>query len=247
MNRHVAGSAFSLALIVMIASSFQSRSALGLVVEACKINFTVTGSPFPCMKVVEMPAALASYAVLREPDEKERTILAPLSDISGTEDARLLEPDAPNFFEAAWKERAIEMSSSSVNAKFPDFALAVNPASWRTQDRLHIHIGCARPRFRAVLKSHELDISRFHFTKLRNNPGWWVKFFPGQDLSNLNPLEAVARDVGDGKADMSHLAIGVFNATLADGQHGFYVLASVIGKTKVTGSAEEMIDPACRF
>lgn len=239
--------ALSLAIVVVVASSFQSRSALGLVVDACRINSRVTGSPFPCIKVVELPSPLSSYAILREPDDKERTILAPLADIPGTEDPRLVAPGGPNFFGAAWKERSIEIRPRASSSFPAEFALAVNPATWRTQDRLHVHIGCTRPRFRALLKSHELDISRSQFTKLRNSSGLWARFYSAKDPSEFNPIQAVASGVGDAKSNMAHFAIGVFDAVLSDGQRGFYVLASLIGKGRVTGSAEDMIDPKCRL
>jgi CDP-diacylglycerol pyrophosphatase len=239
--------AISLAVAVLITSSFTSRAALGLVVEACKLNSAVTGSPYPCLKVVQSQDPLSSYAVLREPADKERTILAPLADVPGLEDPRLLATGAPNYFDEAWKERSAATSFRAQSASPQDFALAINAASWRTQDRLHIHIGCETPRFRALLKGRAVDIRSARFTNLKTSAGWWVKFYTADDLSNLNPLQAVADGVDGARANMKNVVVGVFGSTLPSGQHGFYVLARIIGASKARGSAEDMIDPKCQF
>src|SRR5882762_8456203 len=106
MKYRLAVLTISLAIAVVIVSSFVSGSALGLVVKACEINSTLTGSPYPCLKVVQAQDPLSSYAVLREPTDKERTILAPLADVPGIEDPRVLAAGAPNYFDAAWRERS---------------------------------------------------------------------------------------------------------------------------------------------
>ncbi|WP_245458955.1 CDP-diacylglycerol diphosphatase [Rhizobium sp. CCGE531] len=226
-------------------SSFASRSALGLVVRACEVNSALTGSPYPCVKVVRAEDPLSSYAVLREPADKERTILAPLADVPGIEDPRLLAAEAPNYFDAAWRERADELGQRAWKESPQNFALAINAASWRTQDRLHIHMGCETPRFRALLKTHATEIGSGRFTSLRTKAGWWATFEAADDLSNLNPLKLVADGVDGARANMENVVVGVFGSTSPDGQHGFYILARVMGENKSRGSAEDMIDPKC--
>jgi CDP-diacylglycerol pyrophosphatase len=245
MKRRAAVLCLSLTVIVLIASSFASRSALGLVIEACKINSALTGSPYPCLKVVEMKDSLSSYAILREPDYRQRTILAPLADVPGIEDPRLLQTGAPNYFDDAWRERLAAINLRAERGPSQDFALAINAATWRTQDRLHIHIGCATPRLRRLLSSHEMVIGAAKFTNLKDNAGWWARFYSTEDLSNLNPLKVVAEGVDGARANMKNVVVGVFRST--GGQKGFYILARVIGASKARGSAEDMIDPTCQF
>ncbi len=116
---------------------------------------------------------MSSYAVLREPTDKERTIIAPLADVPGIEDPRLLAADVPNYFDAAWKERADGLGLRAWKDLPPNFALfAINAASWRTQDRLHIHMGCETPRFRTLLKTYATEIGSGRFTNLRT--GRWL-------------------------------------------------------------------------
>jgi CDP-diacylglycerol pyrophosphatase len=235
----------SLGIAVVIMSSFASRSALGLVIKACEVNSALTGSAYPCLKVVQTAAPLSSYAVLREPTDKERTILAPLADVSGIEDPRLLTADAPNYFDDAWRERADGLGLHAWKDSSRNFALAINAANWRTQDRLHIHMGCETPRFRTLLKTHAVEIESSRFTKLKTKAGWWATFRTADDLSNLNPLKLVADGVEGARSNMENVVVGVFGSTAPDGQRGFYILARVRGENKARGSAEDMIDPKC--
>ncbi len=246
MKHRLAVLSVSLVIIVVIMSSFVSRSALGLVVSACEVNSTLTGSPYPCLKIVQAQDPLSSYVVLREPTDKERTILAPLADVPGIEDPRLLTAGAPNYFDEAWRELS-SIDPRATKATRPNFALAINAASWRTQDRLHIHMGCETPRFHALLKTHATEIGNDRFTSLGTNVGWWATFHAADDLSDLNPLKLVADGVDGARSNMKNLVVGVFSATLPDGQHGFYILARIRGANKFHGSAEDMIDPKCRL
>ncbi len=245
MKHRLVALSISLGIAVVIMSSFASRSALGLVIRACEVNSALTGSPYPCLKIVKAKDPLSSYVVLREPADKERTILAPLADVPGIEDPRLLAADAPNYFDAAWKERADGLGQRAWKDSSRNFALAINAANWRTQDRLHIHMGCETPRFRTLLKTHATEIGSSRFTNLRTKAGWWATFHAADDLSDLNPLKLVADGVDGARSNMENVVVGVFGSTSPDGQHGFYILARIMGANKVRGSAEDMIDPRC--
>lgn len=247
MNRRLVVLSISLVVAVVIMSSFASRSALGLVIRACEVNSTLTASPYPCLKIVHTQDPLSSYVVLREPTNKERTILAPLADVPGIEDPRLLAADAPNYFEDAWRERTDGLGLPAWKDSPRNFALAINAANWRTQDRLHIHMGCQTPRFRALLKTHATEIGSGRFTNLKTKAGWWAIFYEADDLSNMNPLKLVADGIVGARSNMENVVIGVFSSKSAEGQHGFYILARIIGENNVRGSAEDMIDPKCQL
>ncbi|MBN8952251.1 MULTISPECIES: CDP-diacylglycerol diphosphatase [unclassified Rhizobium] len=246
MKHRLAVLSISLVIAVVIMSSFASRSALGLVVGACELNSNLTGSPYPCLKIVQAQDPLSSYAVLREPADKERTILAPLANVPGIEDPRLLAAGAPNYFDAAWRELSA-IGLHRWKAAPEDFALAINAASWRTQDRLHIHMGCETPRFHALLKAHAAEIQSGRFTNLKTKAGWWATLDAANDLSDLNPLKLVADGVDGARSNMENVVVGVFGSKLPDGRHGFYILARINEAHKSRGSAEDMIDPKCEL
>jgi CDP-diacylglycerol pyrophosphatase len=239
----------SIIFVVAATSSFASRSALGLVVDSCKLSAALTGAAFPCLKVVQSPRPLGAYAILREPTHRERTVLTPLADISGVEDPRLLAPDGPNYFDDAWNERSIVMSTYPGKDPWQDAALAINAATNRTQDHLHIHIGCVSTRLKTALSTHSPDIGSVQFQKISTKLAWrsfWVKFFKAESLSDINPFQVVASGVPGAGADMENVTIGVVGASPASGQRGFYILAQVNGADNSYGSAEDVLDPKCR-
>ena len=239
----------SILLVVTLASSFASRAALGLVVDSCKISFALTGTSFPCLKIVPAPQPLAAYAILREPTHKERTILTPLADVSGIEDPRLLASDGPNYFDYAWKERSIVLGAYPEKDAWQDAALAINAESNRTQDHLHVHIGCVATRLKSVLASRSQDISARQFQKISTKIAWrsfWVKFYEADSLSGINPFQIVADGVQGAREDMRDVAIGIVGAKRDNGQRGFYILAELYGADNSYGSAEDLLDPRCR-
>ncbi|MGG6897892.1 CDP-diacylglycerol diphosphatase [Rhizobium sp. BR 315] len=237
-------------LVVALGSSFASRAALGLAVESCRLNSTLTGAAFPCLKVVQKPQPLASYAILREPTHKERTILTPLADVSGIEDKRLLVPDAPNYFLDAWNEWAIVMGDHANRDPWRDAALGINAASNRTQDHLHIHMGCVSSSLKLALNSHAADIGAEKFQRINTKSAWrsfWARFVSADQFENINPFQLVADDVPHARADMENVTIGIVGTSRQDGQQGLYLLAEIFGDNDSYGSAEELVDPKCRL
>ncbi|WFR97726.1 CDP-diacylglycerol diphosphatase [Rhizobium tumorigenes] len=238
----------SIVVVAVLTSSYASRSALGLVIDSCEFNLSMTGSPFPCLKIIQSPRQLSAYAILREPTHKERTILTPLDAISGIEDPRLVSADGPNYFDDAWKERSIVLDSYPQKNDWLDAALAINAATNRTQDHLHIHIGCVSARFKSALSGKRDEIDDLSFRKLKTDTAWrsfWVKFYAGENLTSINPFHIVADGVPGAREDMQDVAIGIVGASSSTGQRGFYILAQLLGHTGFPGSAEDLLDPKC--
>lgn len=249
MRYRLAFFSVSIVLVVAVTSSFASRSALGVVVESCKLSAALTGSPFPCLKIVRKPQALEAYAILREPTHRERTILTPLAEIDGIEDPRLLAPGGPNYFAYAWDERSVVMNGAPGKDSWQDAALAINAAWNRTQDHLHIHIGCVSGAMRSVLQTQLADMSELKFQKISTRLHWrhfWVKLVKADSLSQINPFRLVAAEVPDAGQDMENVSIGVVGAVLKTGERGFYILAEVYPTDESYGAAEELLDARCR-
>lgn len=236
-------------VVVALASSFASRSALGVVVDSCKLNLAVTGSAFPCLKVVQEQKLLESYAILREPTHRERTILTPLAEISGIEDPRLLAADGPNYFDYAWNERSVVLNGAPRKDPWQDAALAINPAWNRTQDHLHVHIGCVSVPLQSALKAHLADISAIEFKRISTRLHWrnfWVRLIKADSLSAVNPFQLVAEGVPGARGNMENVTIGVVGTVLKTGERGFYILAEVYPTDESYGSAEDLLDAKCR-
>jgi hypothetical protein len=76
--------------------------------------------------------------------------LAPTRKILGVEDPYLQSSAAPNYFADAWEAW---LNLNGERGRTPDlgFALVVNSALARSQDQLHIHMGCLAPSARSAL------------------------------------------------------------------------------------------------
>jgi CDP-diacylglycerol pyrophosphatase len=175
------------------------------------MSYKLSGSSFPCSKVVEAVNPQMSYAVLREPLSDGRTILSPLAEVPGIEDPRLLAPEAPNYFALAWNERQLVVPQGKDGREA--VVLAINAAMNRTQDRLHIHIGCAVPEVSEALAAAVVSESQFRRLNVRlYRQIYWAQFVVAQDLSAINPIKLVADGVPLARRDMGGVTIGVISA-----------------------------------
>jgi CDP-diacylglycerol pyrophosphatase len=130
-----------------------SRGALWKVVEACLISHALTGGAFPCLQVNVSGGRERGYVVLRPPLSGSNLILAPTRRIAGVEDASLEASDAPNYFENAWRARKFLDGMAQKPLPHDGVVLAVNSRPSRTQDQLHIHIGCLSSSARRAVQA----------------------------------------------------------------------------------------------
>jgi CDP-diacylglycerol pyrophosphatase len=232
------------ALLASAALAFDSRAALGLVLKTCEMNFKLSGAAFPCLKVFMGAEPLTSYAILREPLADQRTIFSPLADFTGVEDPRLLIPGTPNYFSLAWNERKRVIPRDEDS--WESVALAVNAAVFRTQDHLHIHMGCVVPDVSKALAAATVSSTDFRRLNIKlNGQIYWARFLPANDLSDINPVKLVADGVSLAKRSMGGVTIAVVGAK-RNGTRGFIILAHAMGlNPKNPASAESMIDPQC--
>ena len=80
------------------------RMVLWQVVRACVADYKLTRAPFPCLEV-DLSGGEEGGTVVLRPPLSEDTILAPTRRIKGIEDPFLQSPEAPNYFDAAWRAR----------------------------------------------------------------------------------------------------------------------------------------------
>ena len=182
------------------AANIASRAALWQVVRACTLDQTTTGSPLPCLQVdVER-----GYAVLRPPVGEPDTILTPTRKITGLEDPHLQAPDAPNYFALAWDQRSrIPLRPGSASAE-GRVALVVNSRLARSQDQLHVHLGCVSPSFAERLRNGAVGpVAGKWFRAEDMGPGLelWTYRSPGKSFDRLEPFRLMHDLIGDAKAE----------------------------------------------
>ena len=240
--------AFALALQGAGGTAF--RGVLWKVVRTCVANSRLTGSPFPCLEVNLAGGMARGYIVLRSPVGEPDLILSPTRRSIGVEDPSLREPGAPNYFADAWKAQSYLGARRRGPLAHGDIGLAVNSRVSRTQDQLHIHIGClTRDADRTVralapeLDDHEWRPIAGRIHGLR----FWGRLIDQDTLEGVNPFQLAALAGAAKGDDGSDLMIVAAGATLGHGREGFVLLASRDDPNAVTPkyTAENFLDPRC--
>jgi CDP-diacylglycerol pyrophosphatase len=138
----------------------------------------------------------AGYAVLRPPFGRTDTILTPLKAIKGLEDPQLQAPDAPNYFALAYASRRW------IGAPQGRLALAVNSRLARSQDQLHIHMGCLSGDFVGRLDHALGPKANEWFRAADMAPGLelWTYRLGGKPLAGFAPFRLARTLLGDDRA-----------------------------------------------
>ena len=235
---------------VALAASAQ-RLALWQVVRACVANTELTGQAFPCLKVEIGAGVERGWAALRPPLGNPDTILTPTRQVFGLEDSWLRGDDAPNYFAAAWAQRGLVKTRDGRPPSAEWVALSVNSRAVRTQDQLHIHIGCLKPRWRGLLRAVGAQSPRdtwSHVGALANRPDYRAMRVVGADLVGINPFRLAAEAYAHEGVDPADQLILVIPLGERPDAGEFLILTgrSAADQLREAPGAEDFIDPACR-
>jgi CDP-diacylglycerol pyrophosphatase len=223
------------------------RGALWQVVRACVADQRLTGSPFPCLEVDLTGGEEQGYVVLRQPFPRD-TILAPTRKIIGVEDPFLYSPEAPNYFDAAWRARTFLHGADGKPPERDRIALAVNSRVARHQDQLHIHIGCLVPSARNAVRAIAPRLRVGEWAQVGAvvpHSMFWGLRIQG-DLAAAQPFRLAGDYLADKARNRADIMI-VVAATRVAGDDEFLILASYAHAPHswwVFG-AEDLLDPSC--
>ncbi len=225
------------------------RQALWEAVRACVADYRLTGSPFPCLMVDLSGGEQRGYVVLRAPLGPPDTVLSPTRRVVGVEDPWLQSPQAPNYFEDAWNARSLVKTANGEPPPRDEIALAVNAAPTRTQDQLHIHLGCLIPRLKRRLLAFAPRLPIGVWTRAGAFvPGsaLWAYRTGRADLAGVEPFRLAAEGLGGKIRDRAQLLILVAGLRIADNDE-LVILASAIGAPGATYrvGAEDILDLQC--
>ena len=248
MIRHLAvACALLLAATATAPARAGERGLLWRVVQTCLLDHAVTGGSFPCLRVDTEGGLERGYAVLRAPFERLHVIITPTVRTIGIEDARLLAPDAPNYFAEAWAARRFVADDLVQKPGRSDVALAINSKPGRSQDQLHIHVACVRPDVKRSLAALAATLQPGRFTGVRvlpKAPRYMAMPLAGADLADRNPFALVA--AGLKPADMADVTI-VLVGNGDDDRPGFVLLArSRLHGVWDDAHGEVLLDGSCR-
>lgn len=223
-----------------------SSGVLWRVVSLCVADKNLTGLPFPCLAVDLSEGEDRGSAVLRPPWSND-LILTPTRRSVGIEDPFLQSPEAPNYFAAAWRSRDRIAPPNGIAPASDAIALVVNSRVVRTQDQLHIHIGCLATAARRFLDEAAPDLPLNAWRRIGpvvpHQPFWALRV-KSAGLDGVEPFRLVWRELGRMVRDPADITMAVAG-TRAEGE--FVIFASY---ARAPGSwwpvgADDLMDNSC--
>jgi CDP-diacylglycerol pyrophosphatase len=223
----------SVAVVLTLSAAFAAyamelhRMALWQVVRACVADYKLTGAPFPCLEV-NLAGGEARGDVVVRPPLTDDTILVPTRRIKGVEDPFLQSPEAPNYFDAAWRASAFLKDAGGRVPERDDIALFVNSAIVRTQDQLHIHMSCLLPNARRTLAAVAPKVPMGGWAEIGPvvpHTMFWAYRIAETELANVNPFRLAAEELGGKTKSPGDLTVVVVGARV-DSNDEFLILAS---------------------
>jgi CDP-diacylglycerol pyrophosphatase len=212
-----------------------------LVQDRCLVNWTQHHSPAPCVRVVVLDSdeAGSGYALVSDRMGAGHYLLVPTRTMPGLDSGELLDPDAPNYFAAAWHAR--DLVNGFVGHEVPrtEIALAVNTARTRGQDQFHIHISCLRADVVESLRAAADHLTTDALVPVRAGGATYEGVrITGADLDATNPVALLARLKPEVRSRMGDYTVIVAGMQFRDGP-GFAAL------TGLGPDGDLLLDGAC--
>lgn len=192
--------------------------------------------PLPCLDV-DLGQGIAVLAA-----DATHLLVTPTIRISGIESPEILASDAPNYWAYAWHLRGNVEGAIGRQMSRDNFAMAINSVRGRSQDQLHIHLGCIRPDVRAALQIYESNIgpkwSKLPFAVVGRK--YRIMRLEEEELGAADPFKLLASGIPGATDSMGNWTIVVAGAHSRNGGNGFYILAS-----DSAPSGEQLLDFKC--
>ncbi|SAK56772.1 CDP-diacylglycerol pyrophosphatase [Caballeronia calidae] len=186
------------------------------------------------------------YAVLKDIVGVAQYLLIPTARVSGIESPELLEPNAPNYFRDAWNARVYVNRALRRTLPRDEVSLAINSASGRTQNQLHIHIDCLAPDVVRALREVGPGIGREWAplpVRLRGHM-YSAMRIDDADLAHTDPFKLIAPYAASRGQTMGEQTLLLAGAVRSDGAPAFYLLNDHVQPGN-WASSEELQDHTC--
>jgi CDP-diacylglycerol pyrophosphatase len=224
-------------------------SALWKIVNGqCVPHEQAQREPSPCSEVELAHGVDKGFVVLKDRNGIAQFLLIPTARIPGIEDPEILDPEATNYWDAAWKARYFVEERVHTSLPRDAVSLAINSTVGRSQDQLHIHIDCIGPEVRAALAAN-----------LDKVKGVWTPFpvplaghsyrsirINHETLDGVNPFRVLADNDPQAAATMGMHTLVLVGESFTDGTAGFVLLddhADLAAGDRASG--EELQDHSC--
>lgn len=190
----------------------------------------------------------AGYAVLKDINGVAQYLLIPTTRVSGIESPALLAPQAPNYWVDAWNARTYVEQKLNTPLRRDEVGLAINSASGRSQNQLHIHIDCMQPEVVQALAAHRdaIDTQWRAFPVRLEGHTYRARLMDEPTLERDDPFKDLAANIAAQGQTMGDQTLLVTGTTLANGQPGFILLNDHVDGLD-RASSEELLDHDCKI
>jgi CDP-diacylglycerol pyrophosphatase len=219
-----------------------------IVRNVCVAGELLRHNPTPCISVDLRDGVDKGFALLAYPGSVTHLLLVPTTPIAGIESPELRQPDSINYFALAWDARMRLSEALNQNVARDSVGLAVNSALSRSQDQLHIHLSCVKPKVREALHEHESSIKTnwARFEPALSGHHYMARWVPGEHLT-ANPFILLADVLQNPVQDMPNETLAIIGMTRANGAEGFVLLEDQVRwEIADFAGAEELLDLSCR-
>jgi len=240
----------SVALITVCGSGYaiaDPDTLWHIVHDQCVIDAQQHGDPAPCARLDTSMGDDRGYAVLKDARGARQYLLIPTGRISGIESPVLLEPDATNYFAAAWTARSFVEQRAGGPVPRDWMSLTVNDRLSRSQEQLHIHIDCLRADVHEALRLHGAEIGRTWSLFPWPLAGSYYRAIAlkGETLGATNPFALAAEGLEGAGDDMGLLTLAVVGSLDDEGIPGFILLAGEASSDKHVASEKLQDHDSC--
>jgi CDP-diacylglycerol pyrophosphatase len=234
----------ALACVIPLRFASADENALWYIVsEQCVPDQQQFHSPKPCEQV----DLAGGYVVLKDIVGNTQFLLMPTARITGIESSEILAPNAPNYWDDAWRARHFVEERALHHLPRDAIGLAINSVSSRSQNQLHIHVDCMRIDVTTALREHAGAVGKSwsKFPVPLSGHDYMAMRIEQPELGSINPFDLLANGVPGARTDMGHYTLVVVGDTV-QGKDGFVVLAGHASPaTGNWGSGEQLQDHAC--
>jgi CDP-diacylglycerol pyrophosphatase len=234
-----------IACVLPCAAQAANPSALWNITDGkCVPNMREHDDPEPCA-VVDLSGG---FVILKDLIGATQFLLIATTRISGIESPEILAPNAPNYWDSAWRMRVMTEKLAGGPLPREALSLAINAPNARSQDQLHIHIDCVRPDVRDALAANRDSIGRSwaDFPVPLANLHWRAFRVDGENLGTVNPFRLLSTGEPGADAAMAKHGLAVVGVTWSNNVAGFAVLDTMVDlPTGSRGSAEDLQDHDC--
>ncbi len=244
--RGLVGPLAAAVVLFAAASAHADRMALWEIVhDQCAPHAEAGQGPKPCERIDLSHGEERGVALLKDLRGVAQYLAIPTARVTGIEDAKILAPDAPNYFAYAWANR--DALEAKLGHALPREAVGVsiNSEFSRSQDQFHLHIDCMDKTVAAALAAYKgsLDAEWRVMSEPLKGRRYWARRLDSVDLSDAAPFRLLADGVPGAK---DHMGLETLIAVGADfaGSPGFVLLADQAGLTG-GGHAEDLQDHDC--